>query len=99
MTDQVGFRNLEIVQQRRDVVAHRGEAHRPVRVRRATVALHLHRDYPPHLRQGLHPSLHLDDRRQPAMDQHQRVALAVDLVIELDAVHVSVAAAHQFHLL
>jgi len=36
----------------------------------ATVALHLHRDYPPLLRQRLHPSLHLVDRRQPAMDQH-----------------------------
>src|SRR6266849_214728 len=87
-----------MVQQRRDIVAHRGETHRPVRVRRATVALHLHRDYPPCLRQRLHPSLHLADRRQPAMDQHQGFALAVDLVIESDTVYISVAAAHRFHL-
>jgi hypothetical protein len=46
----------------------------------------------------VHPSLHFADRRQPAMDQHQRLALAVDLVIELDAVHISVAAARWFHL-
>src|SRR3989442_14798139 len=43
MADQVGFRNLEMVQQRGDVVAHRGEAHRPVRVRGAAVAGALHR--------------------------------------------------------
>jgi hypothetical protein len=33
------------------------------------------------------------------MDQHQGFALAIDLVIELDTIHVSVAAVHQFHLL
>jgi hypothetical protein len=82
-----------------DVVAHRGEDHRPVRIRRATVALDLYRDHPPRLRQRLHPSLHLADCRQPAMDQHQGFALAIDLVIELDAVHVRLAAAHWFHLL
>src|SRR5258705_11756475 len=98
MADQVGFRNPEMVEQRRDVVAHCDEGHRPVRVRRAAVALHLHRDHLPYLRQRLYPSLHLADRRQPAMDQHQRFALAVDLVIELDAVHISVAAARRFHL-
>jgi hypothetical protein len=50
------------------------------------------------LRQRLHPRLHLADRRRPAVDQHQRFAVAVDLVIELDAVHVGVAAARWFHL-
>jgi hypothetical protein len=79
-------------------IAHRGEAHRPVRIRGAAVALHLDSDHLARLRQRLHPSLHLADCRQPAMDQNQRFALAVDLVIEIDAVHVSVAAARWFHL-
>src|SRR5207245_3580856 len=92
-----GFRNLEMVQQRRDVVAHCGEAHWPVRVRGAAVALHFHRDHLPGLRQRVHPSLHLVNRRQATMDKHQRFALAVDLAIELDAVHISVAAAGWFH--
>jgi len=87
-----------MVQQHRNVVAHRGKTHRPVLVRRATVALYLHRDYLPCLSRRLHPSLHLADRRQPTMNQHQRFALAVDLVIELDAVHISVVTAHHFHL-
>jgi hypothetical protein len=76
-----------MVQQRRDVVAHRGEAPRPVRVRGTAVALHLHRDHLPRLRQWLDPPLHFADRGQPSMDQHKRFALAVDLVIELDAIH------------
>jgi len=50
MADQVGFRNLETVQQHRDIIAHRGETHRPVRVRCAAVALHLYRDHLPRLR-------------------------------------------------
>src|SRR5260221_10901851 len=98
MADEVGFRNLEMVEQRRDIVAHRGKAHRPVRVRRPTVALHLHGDDPPRLRQRLHPSLHLADRRQPAMDQHQGFALAVDLVVEPDTVYIGISAAYRLHL-
>ncbi len=89
MADQVGSRNLEIVQQRCDIIAHRGEAHRPVRIRGAAVALHLDSDHRARLRQRLHPSLYLADCRQPARDQSERFALAVDLVIELDAVRVS----------
>src|ERR1700722_4542204 len=75
-----------------------GEAHRPVRIRGAAVALHLDSDHLARLRQRLHPSLHLADCRQPAMDQNQRFALAVDLGIAIDAVPLSVAAARWFHL-
>src|SRR6185312_10976747 len=46
----------------------------------------------------LHPSLHFADRRQPAMDEHERLALAVHLVIQLDPVHIRVAAGRRFHL-
>ena len=91
IADQVGSRNLEIVQQRCEVIAHRGEAHRPVRIRGAAVALHLDSDHRARLRRPLHPSLYLADCRQPARDQNQRFALAVDLVIELDAVRVSLS--------
>jgi glycerol uptake facilitator-like aquaporin len=38
MADQVAFRDLEIVQPRHDVVAHRSEAYQPIRIRRAAVA-------------------------------------------------------------
>jgi hypothetical protein len=41
------------------------------------MALHLHRDHLPRLRQRLHPSLHLTNGRQPAVDQYQRFAVAV----------------------
>ncbi len=58
----------------------------------------LHRDHLPCLRQWLHPSLHLANGCQPAMDQHQRFALAIDLVINLDAIHRCEAEAHRFHL-
>jgi hypothetical protein len=49
--------------------------------------------------QRLHPALGLADRGQPSMDQHQRFGLAVDLVIEVDAIHMRVAAADWFHFL
>ena len=91
IADRVGSRNLEIAQQRCEVIAHRGEAHRPVRIRGAAVALHLDSDHRARLSRTLHPSLYLADCRQPARDQNQRFALAVDLVIELDAVRVSVS--------
>jgi hypothetical protein len=99
MADQVGLRDLERVEQRRDVVAHHGERHRSVRVRGTAVALHLNCDHWPRLRQRLHPALHLADRGQPSMEQNQRFALAVDLVIEVDAIHMRVAAADRFHFL
>ena len=40
----------EAVDTARDVIAHRGEVHRTVRIRRAAVALHFYHDHAPRLR-------------------------------------------------
>ena len=82
---------FELVEQRGDVVAQGLEAHRTVGVRRAAVALQLDRDHLAGLRQRLEQRGHFADRHQAAVQQHQRFALPVDLVIELDAVHVGIA--------
>jgi len=92
MADHIGAGDPEMVHQRRNVIAQRLELHRSVGVRRATVALHLHRDHLPRRRQHLQPSPHLTDGGQPPMDQHHGLARAVDLVIEPDAVHLGEAA-------
>src|SRR6185369_9995461 len=68
MTYHVGFLNFEVVEQRRDIVAKRREAQRPVSVRGVTVALHFYCNYSSSLRQLLDPFLHLTDRGQPAVD-------------------------------
>lgn len=50
------------------------------------MALHLDRDHLARLCERLRPWLHLADRHHDAVDEHQLVALCVDLVIERDAV-------------
>jgi hypothetical protein len=74
MTNHVGLLNLQVVQQRGDVVAHCGEGHRPPVLRSTTMALQLHRDHLTSFREWTYPPLHLTDRRQASVDQHEGLA-------------------------
>lgn len=87
----MGLGNIELVEQRGNVVAHGLERKRAVGVRRAAVALQFDRDHLMGLREGLEQRGHFADRHQSAVQQDERSTLSVDLMIELDAVHLGIA--------
>jgi hypothetical protein len=80
-----------MIKQRGNVVAHSLKRQRPVGVCRAAMALQLDRDYLAAIRQGRERRHHLADCHQAAVQQDQRFTPSVDLVIQLDTIHVDMA--------
>jgi hypothetical protein len=80
-----------MLDQRVDVVGHRVEAQRTVDIGGAPVGLQINSNHPPGLREQRQDLAEHFGRAQPAVQQDQRFSGAVDFVIEVEAVHRSVA--------
>ena len=92
VADEVGLVEPEVVDEGGDVVAHRDDAQRPVDVGGPPVALEVGGDDPvPGGELVDHWPEHLA-RPEPAVEQDERPATAVDLVVQVDAVDVGVGA-------
>ena len=89
----VGLAELEVGDQRRDVVGHQGGIQRAVADQgSAAVAVQVHRNHlPPFGQPGKVGAVHLDGT-QPAVEQDQRLAGAMNLIVEVHAVDIGVAA-------
>ena len=86
--EQIGLGDPQVIEQRNDVTGQRPDRHRAAGVGGAPVALELHRDHLPARRQGLEqrPETEIDSQ-QAAVEQHEWPPAAVDLVVQLQAVH------------
>ena len=92
VADEVDLLEPEVLDEGGDVVAHRDEADRPVDVGRAPVALEVGEDDAVSGGELVgHRPEHLA-RPESAVEQHQRPAAAVDLVVEADAVDIGIGA-------
>ena len=93
VAENVGALAPEVLEQRRDVVRQLLVGQRPIDVGRAPVALELDRNDLPRSRQNRDqlPEVALD-RSVGSVQQHQRLAAAVDLVVHPEAVHRRVSA-------
>jgi hypothetical protein len=83
----VGLLVAQVPDQGGDVVGHGLETHRPVDGRRPAVRLKVYADDLAAGSQRRHGRAEHLGRPEAAMEQDQRLAGAVDLVAELDAVH------------
>jgi hypothetical protein len=87
-TEQVGLLDPQLVEQRDDVTGLRLDRHRAAGVGGVPVALELNRDHLPARREGFEqrPEIQLDGQQAP-VEQDQRPAGTMRLVVELQAVH------------
>jgi len=87
-TEQVGPGDSQMIQQRDDVTGQRLDRHRAAGVGGVPVPLELGRDHLPGRREGFEQRPEAEvDGQQAAVEQHERPAAAVDLVVEPQAVH------------
>ena len=90
--DDVRLVEAEVVDERRDVIGHEPDVDRPIDVGRAPVALEVGEDDLVVLGQRWQGrSEHLAGS-EPAVQQDHRPSGAVDLVVEVDAIHIGVFA-------
>ena len=90
VTDNVGLVQLQMVDERGDVVGHEPDVDRPINVSRTTVSLKVDDNHLVLLRElGEGRSEHLA-RSKPSVEQDQRLASPVGLEVEIDAVDLGV---------
>ena len=86
--EEVGLLDAELPEQRHDVIGEGRWRHLSVDVSGVSVALHLDGDDPVGLSQGRdHRSEALADRKRTSVQEHERRAAAVDLVVHLEPVN------------
>ena len=88
----VGLLNLQIPNQRGNIVRHCLKAHRSVDVAGASVSLQIHSDHLAPLRKLRQDRVEHPGRPQAAVYQEQRLPRPVDLVVHLQSVHRRIAA-------
>ncbi len=82
----------EFLHDPRHVVTHVGQVDLPIAERGAAVAMKVDRDHPSAVRQGRQHGPEHVDRAKAAVQQQQRLAGAVDLVVVVESVDSEVAA-------
>ena len=87
----VGPFELQVLDECRDVARHELNAQRSIDVGRPAVPLQIDADDLPALGECREVRAEHIDRAEPAVQQDQRPARPVDLVVELDAIHVRIA--------
>ena len=91
VTQQIDLADFKIRQQGGNVIRHLLELNRPLDVCGMPMPLQLHADHLVRLRQTRNQGTEHPDDAEAAVDQHERRAFAVDLIIHLQPVHRCVA--------
>ena len=86
VTHYIGLFDPEMLHQRGNIVRHGFEAERPVDIGGVSVALQIHGDHAAASREQRQILAEHLTGPQRAMDQDQRFSLAVEFVIEIEAV-------------
>ena len=97
VAEGVGLIDPQVPHQGRHVVGHPLVGYGPVDVGGASVSLHLGDDHPPGLGQAGQDRPHGVDRHVGAVQQDQRPAFAVDLIVHPETVNLSVVALDSVH--
>src|SRR5215204_6945447 len=94
VAEEISLFDRKVLDQGGDVVRHQLVGERAIYVGGAPMPLQLHSDDLPGLGEGRHNLSHQIDRHVGAVKQDQRLSGAVDLIVYVQAVHLSIVASN-----